>query len=84
MRPIITDMRSRGTPASQKPTRREWTLLLAAAPLTAQVPSPATPAPVPSAGSNLPKALDEVRKVSERLSHLEVPMNVEPAFSFQA
>jgi len=29
------------------------------------------------------KAYADVRKVSEQLSKIEVPMNVEPAFSFR-
>jgi hypothetical protein len=30
------------------------------------------------------KAADEIRRASERLRQIEVPMDVEPAFSFKA
>jgi hypothetical protein len=62
-------------------TRREWTLLLGAAPLLAQPPS--SPSPAPSTSEGLQKAKDDVRHISERLAKLEVPMNVEPAFAFR-
>jgi hypothetical protein len=76
-------------------SRRRMAALLAAAPLAAQVASPPatqktpplgapTPAP-PSAtpDQKLQKAYDDVRQISARLSKLEVPMNVEPAFAFK-
>jgi hypothetical protein len=30
------------------------------------------------------KASEDIRRTSERLRNIEVPMNVEPAFSFKA
>ncbi|MDQ2842659.1 MAG: hypothetical protein M3Y72_16780 [Acidobacteriota bacterium] len=71
-------------------TRRELTALLSAAPLAAQVTSTVPPVGAP-APPNLPttpqermqKAMSDVRQVSDRLSKIQVPMNVEPAFSFR-
>jgi hypothetical protein len=75
---------------SARMTRRQWTALLAAAPVTAQVTSktppqgsPAPPRPGATPEQKRQKALADVRKVSERLSQIEVPMNIEPAFSFR-
>jgi hypothetical protein len=75
---------------SARMTRRQWTALLAAAPVTAQVTSktspqgsPAPPPPGATAEQKRQKAFADVRKVSERLSQIEVPMNIEPAFSFR-
>ena len=72
-------------------SRREWTGLLAAAPLAAQimstkppVGSPAEPAPGATPEQRLQKALTDVRDTGALLSKIEVPMNVEPAFSFKA
>ena len=62
-------------------TRRRWTLLLSAAPLAAQSPAPPLIGKPPE--PTLQKALDDVHQVSQRLDGLEVPMNVEPAFSFK-
>ena len=71
-------------------TRRKWTVLLAAAPVVAQVtstkppvgaPAPAKPAATPE--ERLAKANADVRQASDRLAQIEVPMNVEPAFSFR-
>ncbi len=59
-------------------TRRQWAGLVAAVPVAAQVAS--SPA-VPPVG--VPSAADGVRKVSEDLAKIEVPMSVEPAFRFQ-
>ena len=71
-------------------TRREWTILLAATPLAAQVtsktPPQGTPTPAPAGATpeqKRQKAFDDVRKVSERLSQIEVPMYIEPAFAFR-
>jgi hypothetical protein len=70
-------------------TRRQWTALLGAAPLVAQVASkPPQGAPAPAPASTTPeeklkKAYADVRQVSDRLSHLEVPMDIEPAFAFK-
>lgn len=61
-----------------------------AAPLVAQVTStvpptgsPAPPKPPATPQERMQKAYADVRKVSEQLSKIEVPMNVEPAFSFR-
>jgi hypothetical protein len=78
-------------PLAVRITRRQWTALLGAAPLVAQVTSSVPPAgvPAPSSGpaspeQRLQKAYADVRQASERLSKVELPMNVEPAFSFRA
>jgi hypothetical protein len=71
-------------------TRREWTALLGVAPLAAQVTSPSTPpagSPAPpkppaSPQERLAKAYAGVRDASNRLAKIEVPMDLEPAFSF--
>lgn len=76
-------------------TRREWTAqltaALGAAPALAQVtsktppqgaPAPAQPAATPA--QKLQKAYSDVHDVSVRLSQIEIPMDVEPAFSFRA
>ena len=77
-------------------SRRRMAALLAAAPLAAaQAPSPpatqktpplGVPAPAPPSATpeqKLQKAYDDVCQISVRLSKLEVPMNVEPAFAFK-
>jgi hypothetical protein len=76
--------------SSRRITRRQWTALLAAAPVAAQItsktPPQGTPAPAPPGATpeqKLQKAFADVRKVSERLSQIEVPMSIEPAFSFR-
>ena len=71
-------------------TRRKWTALVTTVPLAAQVTnsskppqaSPMTPADTPE--QKLQKAYQSVRDVSSRLSKIELPMTVEPAFSFKA
>lgn len=73
-----------------KVSRREWAALLAVAPALSQVTSTVPPQ---AAGASAAKgksrqairdeALDGVRKASQRLSEIEVPMDVEPAFSFR-
>ena len=82
-------MRSSGS-FSPQVTRRKWAAMLAAAPALAQVSSPVPPQGVPAAPATaltpegkLQKALAEVREVSQRLSQIEMPMDVEPAFSFK-
>ncbi len=71
-------------------TRRTWAALLAVVPLAAQVSStPQNPPPLSAPIADTPeqrtaKAAAEVRKVSDRLVQTEVPMGVEPAFSFRA
>ena len=77
-------MSSRGTRVSGL-NRREWTkrlaVGLAAVPVAAQSPSPATPAATPE--QRMQKAQADIRAVSDQLSKLEVPMDVEPAFAFR-
>lgn len=72
-------------------TRRQWTMLVAAAPVAAQVtsktppqgtPVPAQPAATPE--QRLQKAYADIRAVSSKLSAIEVPMDLEPAFLFRA
>jgi hypothetical protein len=81
-------MSSRRT-SSKRMTRRQCTALFGAAPLLGQVTSkPPQGAPAPAPGSATPeeklkKAYTDVRKISERLSRTEVPMDVEPAFAFK-
>ena len=81
-------MSSRRT-SSTRLTRREWTALIGAAPLLGQVtskPPQGSPAPAPPSATpeeKLKKAYADIRSVSDRLSQLEVPMNVEPAFAFK-
>ena len=72
-------------------TRRSWAAALAAAPLVAaQVAStPQNPPPLaaPAVGSpeqRAAKAAEDVHKVSDRLAQTEVPIGIEPAFSFRA
>ncbi|MBV8896070.1 MAG: hypothetical protein JO051_06150 [Acidobacteriaceae bacterium] len=76
-------------------SRREWTKRLAAAvgaaPLAAQITQKTPPqgAPAPPTSPSTPeqrllKAYADVHAVSDQLSKLEVPMNVEPAFAFRA
>ncbi|MBV8865792.1 MAG: hypothetical protein JO210_10400 [Acidobacteriaceae bacterium] len=71
-------------------TRRRWTGFLIATPLIAQITStvPPTGQPAPPKDATTPqerlqKAYADVRQVSDRLSKIEVPMNVEPAFFFR-
>ncbi len=78
-------------PPFSRLTRRQAAALLAAAPLAAQVVSttppvgsPAPPSPAATPEQRVEKANADVRQVSERLSKIEVPMNVEPAFTFRA
>lgn len=81
--------------AATKISRRRLTLLLSASPLAAQVTSPPVnqkvpPMGTPTASANvkdpaekLRRAVESVRQVSQTLSKLEVPMDVEPAFQFK-
>ena len=71
-------------------TRREWTALVGASPLLAQVTSKTPPqgSPLPAPPSATPaqrqqKATADVRQVKDRLAQIEVPMDVEPAFIFR-
>jgi hypothetical protein len=52
--------------------------MLAALPVAAQVAGTPAPAPLAAASS----ASDDVRKTSEQLAQIEVPMSLEPAFAF--
>jgi hypothetical protein len=65
-------------------TRRELAALLAVSPLTARntPPTPAQPTAIASTTSP-DKAADEVRRASEELRALNMPMNIEPAFIFK-
>lgn len=71
-------------------TRRSWATLLAAAPLAAQAAStPQNPPPVSAPATATPedkmsKAVQDVRKVSDRLAQTEVAMSIEPAICFRA
>jgi hypothetical protein len=72
-------------------TRREFAALAGAVPAAAQVTSKIPPqgAPVAAQPSATPQqklqeAFANVRKASERLSKIELPMDLEPAFSFRA
>jgi hypothetical protein len=71
-------------------TRRQMAALMAAAPLAAQVTSKVPPqgAPAPSQAAATPqeklqKAYADIRAVSDRLSKMEVPIDLEPAFVFR-
>ena len=75
-------------------SRREWSkrvaAALAAVPAASQVTqkippagAPAPPAPPASPEERLKKAYADIRAVSDQLSKLEVPMDVEPAFAFR-
>ena len=66
-------------------------MLVAAAPVAAQVtskvppqgvPAPAQPAATPE--QRLQKAYADIRTLSDKLSKIEVPMDLEPAFLFRA
>lgn len=78
------------TTSGTRMTRREWTALLGATPLIAQVtqktPPQGAPAPAPVSATpeqKLQKAYADVRQVSDRLSKIELPRNIEPAFAFR-
>jgi hypothetical protein len=65
-------------------TRRELTLLFAAAPLAAQTPPPPeTKAQFQPAPKTVQEADQQVAKTSEKLRNFNLPMNVEPAFTFK-
>lgn len=79
----MTGMRSRRSSNGARFTRREWTAFLGAAPLAVAQAAQVSATPEQKTSSSLEKAIADVRSVSDRLSKLEVPMNVEPAFSFK-
>jgi hypothetical protein len=66
---------------SPRVSRRNLVLLLSAAPLFAQTQ---TAAPPVTPEQRLEKAKADVRQVSDQLSAITVPMNIEPAFRFVA
>jgi hypothetical protein len=61
-------------------TRREWSALIAVAPLAAQTPAK-VPAPAIS-GQAVAKAIADVQQTKQKLAELQVPMNIEPSFRF--
>ena len=75
-------------------TRRQWaaglTVVIGAAPAVAQVTSknPAQAAPPVHAAvtpeQKLQKASADVQQIRIRLSQIELPMDIEPAFAFRA
>ncbi|MGH9584343.1 MAG: hypothetical protein ACRD4O_15575 [Bryobacteraceae bacterium] len=76
---------------SSRFTRREFAAIAGAAPLAAQAISkippqgaPAPPQPPATPEQRFQQALADVRKTSSRLSQVELPMDLEPAFSFRA
>jgi hypothetical protein len=78
-----------GRPSSPRLSRRKWAVLVAAAPVLAQtttsVPPQGSPAPAnASPSAKLSKASDDVKSNSQQLAAMEVPMSVEPCFSFRA
>jgi hypothetical protein len=71
-------------------TRRNLAALLGGAPLVAQVtqktPPQGVPKPAPAFATpeqKLQKAFADVHEVSVKLAEIEVPMNIEPAFTFR-
>ena len=71
-------------------SRRQWAALIAVAPLAAQTTqktpplgAPASPQAPATPQARMQKANDDVRRVSDRLAHIDVPMDVEPAFAFR-
>ena len=76
-------------------TRRRWTALFGFAPLlapfaraqnTSTRPPQGAPVPAPAQSTpeaKLQKAYADVHDVSVRLSQIDVPMNIEPAFVFK-
>jgi hypothetical protein len=64
-------------------TRREVTLLLAAAPLAAQTVPPQTKPAFRPAPKTVQEADQQVTETSEKLRSLNLPMSVEPAFTFK-
>jgi hypothetical protein len=56
-------------------------------PVTSKIPPQGAPAPAEAPATpeaRLKKASDDIHAVSERLAQIEVPMDIEPAFSFRA
>lgn len=72
-------------------TRRNLTALLVASPLAAQVTSkhppqgaPAPPQPPATPQDRLQKAYADVRSIGDQLSKIELPVSLEPAYTFRA
>jgi len=79
------------TARSTRLTRRQWTALALASPAVAQITStkppegaPAPPQPPATPEERAQKAHADIRSTSDRLSKIELPMNLEPAFVFRA
>lgn len=66
------------------PTRRELAALLGTLPLTAQQNPPTPAEPKIPAADSLTKAVDTVSQNGAKLRAMDLPMDVEPAFRFQA
>jgi hypothetical protein len=65
-------------------TRREVTLLLAAAPLAAQTTAPPqTKASFRPAPKTVQEASQQAAETSQKLRSFNLPMSVEPAFTFK-
>ena len=64
-------------------TRREVTILLAVSPLAAQAVPPVTKPPFEPAPKTVEQAVQYRREKSEKLRSFDLPMSVEPAFSFK-
>ena len=75
-------------------TRRQWaaglTVAIGAAPAVAQVtskpPTQGAPAPVHAAvrpEQKLQKAYEDVHQTTVRLSQIDLPIDIEPAFAFR-
>jgi hypothetical protein len=81
-------------------SRRSWAALVATAapalahgvvqplPQAASAPppqgAPQPPPPPATPEARMQKAVADIRKTSDRLAQIEVPMDIEPAFSFRA
>jgi len=75
-------------------TRRRYAFGLASvlataatAQVTSKKPPQGAPAPAPPNATpeqKLQKAYSDVKKLSDRLAQIEIPMDVEPAFAFHA
>ena len=66
------------------PTRRQFAALLGTLPLAAQENPPTPAEPKSPAADLLSKAVDTVRENGTKLRAMNLPMDVEPAFRFQA
>ncbi len=72
------------TGSATKMTRRQIAVALVAVPALAQTPPQSTSTgPAPQPVNSLEKAQGDVREVSERLRKIEIPMDLEPAFTFR-